>query len=416
MKARPRATEAAHAAVLVIASVTTILGTVEPGIASAVPLGPACPALYVLGVQGTGQSSPTADPTADTGVVGALVGPVVTAVPALVQRSYIGYNAGFGGAVPGGGTEPYARSVGEAASLLRDAAAQIGADCPATMLAVVGYSQGAQAVAEFARDVGQSSGPVPADRIAGIALYSNPTRSTQSPVFPGRPGQSVPDPAPGTTGTAVSAVQIANPTAGGAGLADDGASYGALTGRVADICVDGDLACSAPDRAALLRVGAEIVAQADFRDPLAAIGSINGLLSAALGNAWTTVVLNDFQVEPGNADYLPQTSLANRLIDAADPRTPAPETSDRDAAAIRWNDLAVAVGANPFGLLPKLVGQLSAAWGQLLADNADLVNPLVLLRFADTVSRHNGYASTGQILTGTAWFIALARDLAGGRP
>ncbi|MFE2997383.1 cutinase family protein [Nocardia sp. NPDC059246] len=381
----------------------------------AVPLGPTCPALYVLGVQGTGQSSPNADPTADTGVVGALVGQVINAVPNLVQRSYIGYDAGFGGAVPGGGAEPYARSVGEAADLLRAAAAQIGSDCPATLLAAVGYSQGAQAVAEFAQDVGAGNGPVPADRIAGIALYSNPTRTAQSPVFPGRPGQSVPDPAPGTPGTAVSSVQIANPTADGAGLADEGATYGALTGRVADICVDGDLACSAPDRAALLRVGAEIAAQADLRDPLAALGSIQGLLSAALGNAWTTVVLDDFQIEADNADYLPHASLAQRLIDAADPRIPTPDPVDRDAAAARWNELISALGVNPLGVLPKLAGQLSAAWGQLLADNADLVNPAVLLRFVDTVARHNGYASTGQILTGTGWFIALAHDLAGGR-
>lgn len=412
MTTRPGAVIAVCAA---IAGAATVLGIDASAPAYADPFEPICPALYVLGVQGTGQSSPTADPTADTGVVGALVGPVVAAVPNLVQRRYIGYHAAFGGAVPGGGTEPYARSVDEALGLLRDAASEVMTTCPATMLAAIGYSQGAQAVAEFARAVGSGAGPVPADRIAGIALYSNPTRSTRSPVFPGRPGQTVPDPAPGTTGSAVSAVQIANAVAGGAGLADDATDYGDLTGRVADICVDGDLACSAPDQAALLRVGAEILAQADLRDPLAALGSIHALLSNALGDVWTTVLLNDFRMAHGDADYIPQASLAQRLIDAADPRTLAPDPSDRDAAAGRWNELVSAVGANPVGVLPKLTARLSAAWAQLLADNTDLVNPAVLLRYVDTVARHNGYASTGQLLTGTSWFIALAQDLAGGR-
>ncbi|MEU2032591.1 cutinase family protein [Nocardia amamiensis] len=407
--ARILATAAAVATALGLATATAA------GPAAAVPIGPGCPALYVLGVQGTGQSSPTADPLADTGVVGALIAPVLSAAPGLVQRSYISYGAGFGGAVPGGGPDPYVVSVTDARNQLDAAAAQIADTCPATMIAGIGYSQGAQAVSSFARDVGAGAGPVSPERIAGIALYAHPDRAPDAPIFPGRPGQTVPDPAPGTSGAAVSAVQITNPPAGGGGIADGAISYGALTGRVADICTDGDLACSAPDRAALLRVGAEIAAQADLRDPLAAIGSLGTLFSAALGNTWTTVVLGDFQVGGGTVDYAPQLPLAARLIDAADPRIPAPSPHDIDAAAARWNEITAAVAANPLGLLPKLAGQLGAAWGQLVADNADLVNPAVWVRFADTVARHNNYATSGQLASGIAWMVALAHDIAGSR-
>ncbi|QVI19507.1 cutinase family protein [Nocardia tengchongensis] len=391
----------------------TLVGGSETAAAQQVPIGPGCPALYALGVQGTGQSSPSASLTADTGVVGALLGPVVSAVPTLVQRSYVPYEAGFGGAVPGGGADPYSESLDSALTGLDDAAARVIAACPTTMLAVVGYSQGAQAVAEFAQTVGAGSGPVPADRIAGIALYSNPIRSSGEPVFPGRPGQVVPDPAPGNAGAAVSAVQLTSSASTGAGIADDGATYGALTGRVADICADGDLACSAPDNAAVLRLGAELAAQANLKDPISAIGSIQSLLSAALGNAWTTVLLNDFQLDDGNVDYTPTRTLAQRLTDATDPRIPEPSPEDATAATSRWNEITATVAQNPLVLLPKLVSQLSGAWGQFAADNSDLVNPAVWIRFADMVARHNGYATTGQLNSGIAWLIALAHDLAG---
>ncbi|SUE28912.1 cutinase [Nocardia farcinica] len=394
------------------ASTATLLGLAVTGAgpAQAVPIGAGCPALYVLGIQGTGQSSVSADPLADTGVLGALIAPVLSAAPGLVQRSYIPYGAGFGGAVPGGSADPYYVSVAQARSALDAAVTQIVQACPATMIAGVGYSQGAHVISSFARDVGAGDGPVAADRVAGIALYAHPDRAPGSPTIPGRPGQIVPDPAPGTSGAAVATVRLTNPPAGGGGIADGAISYGALTGRVADICTDGDLACSAPERAALLRIGAEIAAQADLRDPFVALGSLNEILKTALGDAWTAILLNDFQVTVGNVDYLPRLDLAGRLIEAADPRTPAPTAADTGAATARWAEITATVAANPL-LLGKLTGQLGAAWGQLAADNADLVNPAIWVRYADTVARHNNYATSGQLSSGIAWMVALAHDI-----
>lgn len=385
--------------------------------AVAVPIS-GCPALYVLGVQGTGQSSPGADPLADTGMLGALLAPVVAAVPDLVQRSYIAYPAGFGGAVgTGGGSDAYADSVRAGVAALEAAADQIAAACPDTALAAVGYSQGAQVVSEFARAVGAGEGPVGPERVAGIALYSDPDRAPGSVVFPGRPGQLSPDPAPGTSGAAVSGVAITTTPASGSGIAtDEGLDYGALTGRVAQICVEGDLGCAAPDHATLLRMAAQIAAQADLRDPVAALGSIQALLSGVLGDTWTTVVNHDFRLGPGVADYVPEASLAERLAAAADPRTPPPTPEETAAATARWAQIIAVVAGDPVGQLPKLAAQLSGAWGQLVADNADLMNPAVWLRYSDVVGRHTGYAAAGQLASGVAWMTALAHDLAGRWP
>ncbi|MGW4330527.1 cutinase family protein [Nocardia sp. NPDC004573] len=403
----------------VLAACTSALCT--PGFGSAQPPangGPGCPVLWVLGVQGTGESSPGASETADTGMLGFLLGPVVAAVSDLVQRTYIPYSAAFGGAVgTGGGAAPYAASVGEGLAALTATAARVAADCPATALAVVGFSQGAQVVSEFARAVGAGEGPVSAERVAGIALYSDPDRAPDSPVIPGRPGQLTPDPAPGTSGVAVSGVAITTVPAAGGGIAtSSGVEYGALTGRVVDVCVDGDLSCAAPERAALLRMAAQLAAQTDLRDPLAALGSIQALLSGALGEAWTNVVNNDFQSGAGFVDYAPAASLAERLIDASDPRTPPPSPDETAAASARWGQITAIVASDPVGQLPKLAGQLSGAFGQLMADNAALTNPGVWLRYADIHGRHTGYAAAGQLASGIAWLTALAHDLAGSHP
>ncbi|MFX0578837.1 cutinase family protein [Nocardia nepalensis] len=402
----------------VLAASAGVLCAAGSGSAQPVVTGSGCPVLWVLGVQGTGESSPDASATADTGMLGALLGPVVAAVPDLVQRSYIAYPAGFGGAVgTGGGPDPYTESVREGLAALEDAADRIAAACPDTALAGVGYSQGAQVVSEFARAVGAGEGPVPAERVAGIALYSDPDRAPGSPVIPGRPGQLTPDPAPGTAGAAVSGVAITTAPASGSGIAtDEGLDYGALTGRVADICLERDLSCAAPDHAVLLRMAAEIAAQADLRDPLAALGSIQALLSGVLGDAWTTVVNRDFRLGSGVVDYVPEASLAERLTSAADPRTPPPTSEDTAAATARWGQITAVVAGDPVGQLPKLAAQLSGAWGQLVADNADLMNPAVWLQYSDVHGRHTGYAAAGQLASGVAWMTALAHDLAGRHP
>lgn len=373
---------------------------------------PGCPVLWVLGVQGTGQSSPDASRTDDTGLLGALLGPVAAAAPGLVRHTYVPYVAGFGGVVgAGGGSEPYARSVSDVVADLGTEAHDIVDQCPATELGLVGFSQGGQAVSQVARAIGAGNGPVPAEKIAAVALYANPERRPDAPVLPGRPGQITPDPAPGTTGAAVSTVRVAAPTVSGSGIADDGAAFGSLVGRVLDICVDGDLACSAPEHADLLRIGALLAAQADLSNPIAAVASLQHLLSGALGSAWTTVVLDDFAVSPDSVDYSPRKPLSQRMIDASDPRVSAP---DRTQAAVeRWNQITATVASHP-GELVKLTGQLAGAVGQLAADNADLANPAVWARLAATVPLHEGYAATGQLASGIAWLVAVAHDLAEG--
>ncbi|WP_063002543.1 cutinase family protein [Nocardia mikamii] len=406
-----RARTAAAALLVFLAAIA--LAMPVPAVASPDP-DPGCPPVWVLGVQGTGQSSPDASRTDDTGMLGALIGPVTAAAPGLVAHTYVPYAAGFGGVVgAGGGDEPYVRSVTDVIADLGAEAQRVVNQCPRTELALVGYSQGAQAVSQLARAVGAGNGPVSADKVAAVALYANPERRAGGPVLPGRPGQITPDPAPGTSGAAVSTVQLSAPPASGSGIADDDAEYGALSGRVLDICAEGDLACSAPEHAALLRIGALIAAQADLSNPIGSVASLQQLLSRALGSAWTMIVLDDVAVSPATVDYMPRKTLAQRMIEASDPRVAAPSPERAAEAGQRWTEITATVAAHPAELL-KLAGQLAGAWGQLLADNGDLANPGVWARLAGTVAAHDGYAAAGQLGSGIAWLVAVAHDLAGG--
>ncbi|MDS1116342.1 cutinase family protein, partial [Gordonia westfalica] len=205
----------------------------------------ACPSLYVLGVQGTGQSAADASPTTDSGFLSSVMKPLMTMAGSLVQRAYVPYPAGFGGAV-GNSSMTFDQSVSHAITRTTSMIKQVADRCEDTQFALTGYSQGAFAAADVARAIGQGRGPVPADRVAGVSLFGDPTRPAGSPLFPGRDGATRPDPAPGTSGESLMSVPVLDqqmPAGGGIGpTADTVSDYGALTGRVASHCQSGDLA------------------------------------------------------------------------------------------------------------------------------------------------------------------------------
>lgn len=131
----PRAI-AATVATAVVAATALVSGT---GVASAES---SCPGLMVYGIQGTGQSSPDADPDQDAGFLSRVLAPAMREAGEYMDRAYVPYDAGFGGAVPGG-TKPYAESVDGAVTTAKNWIKGKATDCPATKFGLVGYSQGA---------------------------------------------------------------------------------------------------------------------------------------------------------------------------------------------------------------------------------------------------------------------------------
>lgn len=427
-----------------------------------------CPALYTLGVQGTGQSSLSASPTVDTGMLSGVFAPLLASIskPGAVDRAYVPYPAAFGGIVPGAATPPYAQSVFAGLDELRSMARAISNRCENTSLALLGYSQGAHVVSLFLREVGLGYGVVAPDKIAGAALFADPTRDPGAPVFPGAPGQRTPAPAPGTDRTAFAGlppVAQTMPAGGGIGPQQDiAADFGALTGRVASLCVAEDLACDAPTGAPILHALTNIIGQALLSplDPFTVLSSIIQAVVATTVKTAAAVVSHD--VDGNTVESLTLTSertLSQRLSEASDPRVPVYGPDAQAAllkvATVTLNILLAVVGvtlepsevaeilsvgenqpldgialltekitgprfpSEPIGPAGNLVTQAFDAVAFAVADNAALLEPAMWARYQDVVARHGAYVwesvtETGQTPTQFVadWFSALARSLA----
>ncbi|MEU4340693.1 cutinase family protein [Nocardia sp. NPDC023852] len=457
--------------------VALAVGVATAGTAEAEPPNPAnpstnidirtCPALYALGIQGTGESSPDAAPTTDTGMLSTVFRPMMAkaADRGLVDRAYVPYESGFGGATAGGAV-PYWESVTGGLARLRAMADTVADACANTRFAVVGYSQGAHVASLFAQEIGQGHGVLPAEKVAAVALFADPTRNSGAPLFPGVPGKATPDAAPGTSGDRLASIAALPQTpAAGGGIGperDKAADFGALTGRVASFCAAGDLACDAPDGAPILRVVANVAGQSTLSggDPIASLVSIAQALAYTSIKTVTTVVDEDIQ---GNSlatlSISPRKSISQRLSDASDPRTPLDlpgalqtllkvgmiglnavvtvvrtfinPTAISELATAGLSDPPAALlslGTKLLGAVPqlippttgvRLVTQAFDAVVQSITDNSDLLNTTTWVRYWDTIQRHRGYSSATVSANGDAptqlvadWFAAVARDVA----
>jgi hypothetical protein len=452
----------------VIAAAATGTGAAQPSTAAAAFDPTECPALYTLAVQGTGQSSLSASPTVDTGLLSGVVAPLLasSSQPGAIDRAYVPYPAAFGGIVPGSATPPYAQSVSAGLDELRSMASAISNKCENTRLALLGYSQGAHVVSLFLREVGAGYGVVAAEKVAGAALLGDPTRDPGAPAFPGAPGQLTPAPAPGTDRTALAGlppVAQTMPAGGGIGPQQDIATdFGALTGRVASLCLAKDLTCDAPTGTPILHALTNIIGQA-LLSPLHPFTALSSIVQAVVATTVKTAAAVASHDLAGNSIatlmLTSETTLSRRLAEASDPRVPVygpdAQAASLKVATVALNILLAVVGVTlepsevadvlsvgenqpldgialltekitgprfpsvPIEPARNLVLQAFDAVAFAVADNAELLEPATWARYRDVVARHGAYVSESVTETGQTpaqfvadWFAALARSLA----
>jgi hypothetical protein len=449
---------------IVVSASTIAFGT---GTASA---GSRCAGLMVYGIQGTGQSSPDADPEQDAGFLSRVLGPAMREAGEFMDRAYVPYDAGFGGAVPGG-AKPYADSVNGAVTTTESWIKDKVSDCPTTKFGLVGYSQGAHAVRVVLNKIVNGKTAIDADQLALVANFGDPGRPQGAPLFPGRPGQSSPSPVPGTIGDAVSRVIAALPsTPQGGGIAPeadvDDTAYQAIAGRYLSSCTDGDLACDAPANAPLAHLVTNIAGQSELNpgDPLGSLSTIAEALAMTTVKTAVPVINEDIQASENNLEslsYEPSQTLSERLATASDPRTPLPSISDALSAVIKVGTiglsavktvvqtvatpdtigaLAVAGATNPMaviGILGAKLGEAAVAlappatqkrWVSNAFDafeaelgaNKDLFEISSLLKYRDAAKQHSSYSEVAATPTGAPpttlvadWITAAANDIAG---
>ncbi|WP_157535218.1 cutinase family protein [Nocardia inohanensis] len=167
-----------------------------------------CPQLYVVAIPGTWENN------------GAAAGPsmlsfVTDGLPSSVRTDYVSYPATV---FPWEG-QVYGRSKSVAVASARGMIAAMTLRCAGTRVALLGYSQGADAAGDLAAELGTGTGVVAPDRVAAVGLISDPRR------------------APNDT--------LVGPAVAGAGAGGGRpGGFGLITDRVRTICAIGDLYCS----------------------------------------------------------------------------------------------------------------------------------------------------------------------------
>lgn len=194
------------------AALATGLSLAAPVASAAPATGSPCARYVAVLAPGTTETRADADPTKPAGMLGQVGQELQRRYGSQIQVVYPSYPAqAF---LQSGMT--YATSKTEGDRAMADALTR----CPGSKFVLGGYSQGAQIANDVAVEIGAGSGPTPPASVLAVALLANPKR--------------------GTAGA-----KIVGPTLAGQGIGGpDARGFGALSGKVFDICHPDDKYCN----------------------------------------------------------------------------------------------------------------------------------------------------------------------------
>ncbi|OZE82640.1 cutinase [Rhodococcus sp. 15-649-2-2] len=136
----------------------------------------------------------------------------------------------------------------------------ITASCPKTRFAIVGYSEGADVARRTAMEVGNqvaaadgTYGIVDPSQVVGVVIFADAGRVSGEGPFPGAEN---PFSNPDGFDTKYQNGNTAIPGQGA--LPGTSGGFGALDGRVASFCSDGDLTCALPENTSLIHLAANV--------------------------------------------------------------------------------------------------------------------------------------------------------------
>ncbi|BAH48472.1 cutinase family protein [Rhodococcus opacus] len=135
----------------------------------------------------------------------------------------------------------------------------IHASCPDTKFSIVGYSEGADVARRVAMEVGNQDGQdgsydiLDPASVVGVVILADAGRNLGEGAFPGAENEfRNPD------GFDLAYQSGQTSTSGRGALPGTSGSFGALDGKVASFCSEGDLTCSAPENIALLQLAINV--------------------------------------------------------------------------------------------------------------------------------------------------------------
>ncbi|MGW0178559.1 cutinase family protein [Nocardia sp. NPDC003345] len=176
---------------------------------SAANAAPGCPSLYVVAIPGTWETGHDKRPSPG------MLAEVTDGLPRSAKVDYVTYAAT---AFPWEG-DVYGASKNEAVTNARGMISAMAERCGATNIAIIGYSQGADAAGDLAAEIGTGLGAIRPERISGVGLISDPRRA----------------PADIQVGPAAPGAGAGGPRVGG---------FGWLSDRTRTVCIPDDLYCA----------------------------------------------------------------------------------------------------------------------------------------------------------------------------
>ncbi|WP_237799991.1 cutinase family protein [Corynebacterium accolens] len=265
-----------------------------------------------------------------------------------IARTYVTYPAAAGGAiVPGlkpSAPVAYTESMEKGAQNTAKVLNEVAAKCPNTKVFLAGHSQGAQVASTVAREIGSGESDFPADKVAGVALFSDPTRDKGVQVMQG--GESTPAAVPDTDGDHTKQVgEFSSPEQDkldGAGMGLDktgGKGFGELADRTASWCSEGDLVCDLPVSGRLSDLVVGTAERLDLHDPEESLQAVSDTLGPAVQLGGLDDVKDDgidfgdggFKVESVSDNEVPGLAAApstdNSASSANETPSAAPSTS-----------------------------------------------------------------------------------------
>ncbi|MEU4339868.1 cutinase family protein [Nocardia sp. NPDC023852] len=137
---------------------------------------------------------------------------------------------------------------------------EIAKACPDTKFSIVGYSEGADVVRRVAMNIGHQDadrdggyGIVDPADVVGVVILADAGRTAGEGPFPGAE-----DPFGNPDGFDQRYQNGTKPAPGRGALPGTSGDFGALNGKIASFCSDGDLTCAAPENISLLQLAVNV--------------------------------------------------------------------------------------------------------------------------------------------------------------
>ena len=320
-----------------------------------------------------------------------------------MARTYVTYPAAAGGAfIPGlqmSESIPYKESMYEGAENTAKVLTQISTDCPETKVFLAGHSQGAQVVSAVAREIGNGVSDFPAEKVAGVALFSDPTRDKAVPVMQG--SSNSPAPVPGTDGGNVRQVgdfispEQAELDGAGMGVNHGGKGFGALSNRVASWCADGDLVCDLPISGELSQLVIGTAERLELDDPEASLQAVKDTLGPAVQLGGVDQV-DDGEINFGEGGFEAKAETASE-----DKSLLSQVSAAGNAKTVRSGTLIDGLGEAVVSTVSTL-GGMALNTGIAVAKEAVTVENLAQVAIAGVQSPQLGMAVAASKLLGAA--------------